>query len=252
MPFGFRRTALTFNSYEYAFQRSGGCVRWQYWSGGLIVSVLIHLVVFWPVPNTKNERMKAAPFSVRFVPIVVPEPDVRFDCCEARLLQNDDVPVLSGAADMNRQQNAIAVRREGGTTTDRLGMRGMPPAVIENSIPATGAPERVVVERSSDEGPGGALARYRLGLAAAAVRMQTYPRAAMAAGLEGTVLIDVRLTGESVPPLITVGRSSGVEELDREAVLLLTRAMMTLPVWRAPMAEGAVIRLPVSFELKTR
>ncbi len=129
----------------------------------------------------------------------------------------------------------------------------MPLATVDRFMSNPGTPEQVVyAELLSDQGlsSGVSLARYRLALAAAAVRMQEYPRAAIAAGLEGTVAVDVRLAAESVVPLITVGRSSGVEELDREAVLLLTRAVMSVPAWQAPPGDGVSIRLPVHFELQ--
>lgn len=247
MPLEIVRSTLPFNPNELF----GGFVKWRYWSGGLIVSVLIHLVVFWPEPYARNVRIKATPLSVRFVPIVAPEPAVRSVCCEAHSLQSSDLPVSSDTS-RSSQQGAAEVRRGRRITTVQQGWPAVSPIAVENAMPASRATEQVR-QRLNDEGPasGVSLASFRLSLAAAAVRMQTYPQAAMAAGLEGTVLVDVRLDGKSVRPLITVGRSSGVEELDREAVQLLARAVMTLPVWQASMAEAAAIRLPVSFELKT-
>ena len=219
-----------------------------------MISVLLHLVVFWPEPYARSKPVKATPLSVRFAPREAAQRDVKSDCCEALSRRGDDFPA-SSAKGKGRQRVAAEVRREREMTANQRGVQAMPPVAIENALPATAASERIGdVMLLSDEGLalGASLARYRLSLAAAAVRMQTYPQAAMAAGLEGTVLVDVRLATKSVPPSITVGRSSGSEELDREAVLLLTRAMMTLPAWQAAAGEGAAIRLPVSFELQAR
>jgi TonB family protein len=236
----------------------GGYVKWQYWSGGLIVSVLIHLVVFWPAPDVKYEWVKATPLSVHFVPVspleLAPEGDGRADCCEARSLPSDDSSA-SSTKKRGRQRLAAEVVRKPEVMTIQQGREPVSLAAIERVISNPGTPEQVVdVVLLSDQvvSSGVSLARYRFALAAAAVRMQKYPQAAMAAGLEGTVAVDVRLAAESVAPLISVGRSSGIEELDREAVLLLTRAVMSLPAWQAPLGDGVSIRLPVHFELQGR
>lgn len=233
-------------------------MKWQYWSGGLVVSVLLHLVVFWPAPDARYEWVKATPLSVHLVPVVpsklAPEGDGPAGCCEARLRPSDDSSA-SSTKKRDHQRIAAEVVRKPELMTIPQGRAPVSPAEIERVMSNPGTPEQLVdAALLSGQGlsSGVSLARYRFALAAAAVRMQKYPRAAIAAGLEGTVAVDVRLAAESAVPLITVGRSSGVDELDREAVLLLTRAVMSIPAWQPPLGDGVSIRLPVHFELQGR
>lgn len=225
-------------------------MKWEYWSGGLIVSVFLHLIVFWPAPDAKkHEQANAIRLSVQLVPVlpsrVTPEDRGSADCCEARSLPSDD-SATSSTKRKDRQQIAAEVVRK---------PEQVPLAAVERVMSKPRTPELLedaglVSDRWRSSGVS--LARYRLALAAAAVRLQNYPRTAMGAGLEGTVVVDVRLAPEATAPLITVGRSSGIEEMDREAVQLLTRAVMAVPAWQASPGEGGSIRLPVYFELQER
>jgi TonB family protein len=237
----------------YLIQLSGWRVKWQYWPGGLAVSVLLHLLVFWPAPDGKRELATAAPFSVRFVPVLAlksaPGSNEISECCAAR----SDESAASSIKEAGPQRIAVEMAREREVTTIRQRAGLATPAAGKKVMPTAGMSERIedVTLESNDRPTSGvSLARYRLALAAAAIRMQEYPQAAMDAGQEGTVVLDVRLAAGSAAPLITVGRSSGTETLDREAVLLLTRAVMTVPAWHPTLGDVVSFRLPVSFELQ--
>jgi len=107
------------------------------------------------------------------------------------------------------------------------------------------SPELVVsaVRREPEEAKGGSLSRYRIALAAAAVRMQSLEAEVL--GVAGTAVVDVRLAGGG--PQVHLVTSSGVETLDRRALVLLGRAIREVP---APVGDGvsdAFVRLPVVF-----
>ena len=99
------------------------------------------------------------------------------------------------------------------------------------------------VRREPEDAKGVSLSRYRIALAAAAVRMQSLEAEVL--GVAGTAVVDVRLAGGG--PQVHLVTSSGVEKLDRRALVLLGRAIREVP---APVGDGvsdAFVRLPVVF-----
>ena len=89
--------------------------------------------------------------------------------------------------------------------------------------------------------------RYRIALAAAAIRLSA-GGASAGDGLTGTAVVDVRFSGPTGVPQVTLSRSSGFEPLDNEAVALLARAVHIVPVSEAgPVGDGS-LQLPVVFE----
>lgn len=223
-----------------------------YYAGALVVSVLLHLVVFWPTPEVKHKWVKAMPLSVHLSPGLLSKSALERDVNTDSLRRENSV--VSRPGKTNRSGIIADVGRE--RPVAPIQQRRGPGALtaVENSTPTTKASELLedMTLATGEEPPSWvSLARYRLAVAAAAVRLPRHSQAAMATGREGTVIVDVRLAAESVLPLVTVRRSSGFEELDREAVALLTRAVMSVPAWHTTAGEGVSIRLPVRFELQT-
>ena len=221
-------------------------MQWRDCLVGLGISVLFHLLVFWPAPEVKLGAVKVVPFSVSFAPSLPVKPaseDVPvLDCCggsgEPRLLGGGDLAasVRHGSPVSGKREKKVA----------RLSVEAVEHVVPDPEV-STSLAGDVPVANVGQAVQGASLARYRLALAAAAVRMQRYPRAVMEAGREGTVIVEVQVTAVQRVPLVRLGHSSGVGELDGEALALLERAVRTVPVMPG---QEFVIRLPVRFDLQ--
>lgn len=231
-------------------------MRWRYWSVVVSLSVLLHLALFWPSPNRDVRAPLSQVLSVRIAqlqPLSEPLPRL------------PDVPAAGGDATLDEtataQQRPISDNPPpssvvGKAVRERTGApsREIDPPVAPQVLPhrlnpgmQSASPELVVsaVRREPEDVKGVSLSRYRIALAAAAVRMQSLE--AEVPGVAGTAVVDVRLAGAG--PQVYLVTSSGVEKLDRRALALLGRAIREVP---APVGDGvsdAFVRLPVVFSV---
>lgn len=103
----------------------------------------------------------------------------------------------------------------------------------------------VAPDERSGATDGISLVRYRLAVAAAAVRLQQDEMAGQ--GLNGTTIVEIRRSAGMAAPQVRIAQSSGVDEVDRIALALLTRAARVVSAAIAgPSPEGPV-RFPVVF-----
>ncbi len=228
-------------------------MRWQNWAAVLGASLLLHVVVFWPLPDMQLNGFSRPVLLARIVPVEVPS-------------AREDPPVLEDTRDHSSLQRADA----GVVQMDKRGDRGLRVAgrgqEIERASPKNRHEAEIAnADQSSDgwanlpvptELPSGtnvssseqgSLARYRLALAAAAIRMQSAVKPDVGRH-SGTVVLEVSRFGESATPRVTLSQSSGVELLDAEAVALLSRAVELVPLSVLGPISNVSLRLPVVFE----
>lgn len=155
-------------------------------------------------------------------------------------------PVLAVAKD---GADVRPVRSEGAAPTVAPGAAGSrSEGAAEAGVPAAGerggapavAPARESV--SAD-----AMRQYRLALGGEARRYKRYPRLARERGWEGMVEVTVRLglAGASA----SLGRSSGFNALDEQAVEMIAQAARQTPVPEALRGKEVTFSLPVQFSL---
>ena len=214
------------------------------------VSFMLHLVVFWPSPAPKLQRSDLSTFSVRILP-VVSDPDIsNLGKQEAKLPVFTPGP--SSKSIPSEGKNGSPRNAEADKGLPELGRSGVPKAAptasrsdansIENgAVPSPGRADSPAISET------GSLARYRIALAAAAIRLSA-GGASAGDGLTGTAVVDVRFSGPTGVPQVTLSRSSGFEPLDNEAVTLLTRAVHMVPVSDAGPIGNVSLQLPVVFE----
>ncbi len=116
-------------------------------------------------------------------------------------------------------------------------------------MPAGGATAERLSAVAPDERSGGAdgisLVRYRLAVAAAAVRLQQDEMAGH--GLNGTTIVEIRRSAGMAAPQVTIAQSSGVDEVDRIETVLSEKGWgVGFAGNKGPSPEGPV-RFPVVF-----
>lgn len=222
----------------------------RHWFFILSVSLLLHLAVFWPLPEARLQEARLSTFSVRIVS-PVSGPAVSDLSEEGSMLP---APTPDPLHVPRRSEVKSGSLRDAGAETGllELGRNGIPKAALIGSRPevsSTGKGD--VPSQGRTDGSAisetGSLTRYRLALAAAAVRIRAGVTTADE-GLTGTAVVDVRFSGPTSVPQVTLSSSSGFEQLDNEAVALLARAVHMVPVSDAGPVGDVSLRLPVVFE----
>lgn len=95
---------------------------------------------------------------------------------------------------------------------------------------------------------GADLMAYRQRLEAHLARYRIYPQAAREAGREGVVMLHFVMTDDGKVLQAWVGESSGVSDIDREAVAAILRAQ-PLPAFPHGWPGRLTVALPVTFRL---
>lgn len=229
-------------------------MRWRYWSVLVSLSVLLHMALFWPSRNRDVRAPLSPVFSVRIAQLQPSSespqrlPDVPGAGVETTLVETTTAPQRP-TPDNPPRSSVVgkAVKERAGTLSRESDPQEAPQVLPHRLKPSTPpeSPELVVsaVRREPEDAKGVSLSRYRIALAAAAVRMQSLEAEVL--GVAGTAVVDVRLAGGG--PQVHLVTSSGVETLDRRALVLLGRAIREVP---APVGDGvsdAFVRLPVVF-----
>lgn len=122
------------------------------------------------------------------------------------------------------------------------------PVLVEAGIPyeATAADAPAVVDAApaiDTALPAGLALQY------AHAPAPEYPRAALLAGAEGVVVLEVHVGRDGRPVDVRVHRSSGNRELDRAALRQIQRRWTFLPAMRDGVAVEATGLVPVAFNL---
>lgn len=86
-------------------------------------------------------------------------------------------------------------------------------------------------------------------LAYASAPAPAYPRAALLAGIEGTVILEVTVDENGKPIAVEIATSSGSRDLDRAARDQVLRAWRFQPAMQNGRAVRAIGRVPVNFTL---
>lgn len=209
------------------------------------ISLLLHLAVFWPEPAAIVRGERRGPLFVDFIAgrAAGVAPFASDEVLQDVLAQREgQVPAVGAhrapaAAPAGIKPGLARMREWKVRSTARaedsaLGM------LSSDSLPSP------AVFDDSDE--VAQMSRYRLALAAAAVRLQGVAGLSSPAGLHGRSVVVVRVRPGAVLPDVDLAESSGQPALDDSALELVRRAAasLQLPVRR----QEFTLALPVLFE----
>lgn len=90
---------------------------------------------------------------------------------------------------------------------------------------------------------------YRLNVAREARKFKRYPSIARERGWEGVVVVAVSVTLASARPIVSLERSSGYDELDRQALEMMAKAVTQAPLPVGVQGRRFGISLPVEYRL---
>ena len=228
-------------------------MRWQNWVAVLGASLLLHFVVFCPLPDMQLNGFSRPVLLARIVPVEVPsakeDPPVLDDMRARSSLQRADAEVVQ----MDKRGGGSLRAAGRGQESEQASPKNRHEAELANANQSSDGLANLPVPTELSSGTNvssseqGSLARYRLALAAAAIRMQSAVKLDMG-GRGGTVVLEVSRFGENARPRVTLSQSSGVELLDAEAVALLSRAVELVPLSVLGPVSNVSLRLPVVFE----
>lgn len=235
----------------------GTRMRWRYWLGLLALSVLLHMTVFWPLPTAEVRAPSPQMLSVRILPL---QPSIKPQNIEQAMPAAGITNLERGAADaIQRTPSAsdgppfpsVSGRRgEGLARSSSSGIhkqldegQASGYRFVPDAKPAASEPSAATGTSDGEAEQGLSLARYRMALAAAAVRMHLPDDET--AGMMGTTVVDVRL--DNGGPRAHLVASSGVETLDRKALAVISRAIQAVPTPLVGGGSDAFVRLPIVF-----
>jgi protein TonB len=120
------------------------------------------------------------------------------------------------------------------------------------SLPTVPAPEPPPPNPAPNPDGKAALKVYARGVHASMESYKRYPIAARRLGLEGDVVIKIKIDRVgAIIGLPSVVKSCGHEVLDAEALRMVTRAAPFNPLPSAFAKDSATIKLPIRFRLKS-
>lgn len=222
------------------------------------LSLLLHLVVFWPSPDARIQSSALPTLSVHLpAPEPVEKGASRAQAEKAARWSPENLQIAGtsskGAMPENRQMAQTssggggAPRHETGRSVgQRAAVRSLEttPRALDVGVAAEPIGTETLIK--SGDVSGGSLARYRLAIAAAAVRIQE--RDARTDALNGVAMVEIRFQAGSQWPQVTLAASSGMEDVDQAAIALLRRAAQLVPLAVAGEVTEGQFRLPVVFE----
>lgn len=209
------------------------------WGSGpawaLLASCALHLVLFWP-------SLPPAP---------------------PRLSLQNLVATLRAAPRAQERLVATPVLRTPSALATRPATVAAPPVAptVLASAPLAAETEKTtavsprVSEMRLDGVDGDAMRGFRIALGRSALKHMRYPSQAQQQGWTGRAELRVVMHGDAAPSAvvaladIALARSSGHDELDREAIETLRRAVAVTPLPAALLGRDFTVDLPVIFSL---
>jgi len=225
----------------------GAAMRLREWAGLVAFSVLLHVVIFWPLPAPSDGGGRVSPLIVSLPEVqsnVTPEVEPVF--------VEDRDPGFEDADQAVRQATKSHPKR----ASNRLAeVKPTMPSPLESDKEPIGAESKTSqLEEARDlsaavskEDLGPSLSRYRLAVAAEVIRMRASVEGLVAPDFQGKLVVLVQFRGLDAAPLVSLEETVGSDRLDREILVVFRRAANLVPVSIAGDVGDASVRLPVHF-----
>ncbi len=201
----------------------------------LAVSLCVHLMVFWPHQKIAQGPAKSAPLKVRIAAPVGEEPRPESDSSDPAALPQPDQSV--------RGSSGLGQRSRQGTQ-ERSGPEG-----VQGSHQTLHVAKEAQKDAESAAGLHRSLVAYKFAVALAALEFRPDPSASGPGfSLPRVALIEIQFIGNANVPAVSLGGTSGSEEVDGIALRMVRRAVENVPVPAMLEGENRSLSLPVVFE----
>lgn len=208
----------------------------------LAVSLCAHLMVFWPHQEIARGPAKSAPLKVRIAAPVGEEPGPGADSYDPAALTLPDPSVRGGS---------VLGRRSHQGTQERSGPE--PEAAQESHQTLHVAKEAQQKDSESAAGLHRNLVAYKFAVALAALKFRPDPSASgPGSSLRGVALVNIQFIGNSNVPAVSLGETSGSEEVDGIALRMVRRAVENVPAPVMLDGENRSLSLSVVLEGETQ
>ena len=225
-------------------------MRLREWVGLVVFSILLHLVIFWPLPAPPHDGGRVSPLIVSLPEVqrsnVAPEAELVF-------VQGRDPELQAGGQVEAVRQTTKAYSKR--PSNSLAGVKQRMPLSLEAAKESIGGESTTgKLEESSDltvasskEDLSPSLSRYRLAIAAEAIRMNAPVERLVALDFQGKLVVLVQLRGLNTIPQVSLEETSGSERIDREVLAVFRKAANFVPVSIAGDVGEVSVRLPVHF-----
>lgn len=225
-------------------------MRLREWVGLVVFSILLHVVIFWPLPAPPHDGGRASPLIVSLPEVrrssVAPEAELVF-------VEGRDPGLEAGGQAEAVRQTAKAYPKRSSNQLAGVKQR-MPPSLEAAKESIGGESTTGKLEESSDltatsskEDLSPSLSRYRLAIAAEAIRMSGPLERLVAPDFQGKLVVLVQLRGLDTIPQVSLEGASGSERIDHEVLTVFKKAANFVPVSIAGDVGEVSVRLPVHF-----
>ncbi len=201
----------------------------------LAVSLCVHLMVFWPHQKVAQGPAKSTPLKVRIAAPVGEKPGPGAESSDPAALPLPE-PSLGRSGPGRRQRQGAQ----------------------ERSRPATAqaSDQALLVAKEAQQKDSESAARlhrnlfaYKFAVALAALEFRPDPSASgPGSSLRGVALVDIQFIGNSNVPAVSLGETSGSEEVDSIALRMVRRAVENVPAPAMLDGENRSLSLSVVFE----
>lgn len=216
----------------------------------LIVSLLLHLLFFW---GLRGMALPLAPLSAtapKALEAVLSKAAVSE--APARSVQERLVPKdIKG-----RQERIIGPARENSRSEAPVLAANVPSTAEVHSVSsakdggeAAAPAAQTIAAVPTDVIDADGLRQYRLALAKEARRYKRYPALARERNWEGVVTVTISIPLPGALPLVSLGKSSGHEILDRQALEMIGQAVLAASLPESLRGKAVSVSLPVRYSL---
>lgn len=212
----------------------------------LLASVLLHALLLQALPGWREIRQ--APESAPLVARVAPLPE-----SASRSLEPPAVRAAPPARSAVPVAGPKAARPEEPMREAWMTRDAAQPSAAVASEPSTSPVAETppsAPRHTASAIDGGTLAQYRLAVISLAKGFNRYPRIAIENDWQGRVEVRVRVGSDGAIASVDLGRSSGHEILDRQALEMIGRAAPQVPLPPALRGREFAFDVPVIFSLR--
>ncbi|WP_153132467.1 energy transducer TonB [Dechloromonas hortensis] len=215
----------------------------------LIVSLLLHLLFFF---GLRGMALPLAPLSAA-APKALEAVLSKAAVPEAPAHSVQERPVPKVVTD--RRERIIGPARENSRSEAPVLAANVPSTAAVHSVSSAkdgGGPAptaQTIAAVPTDVIDADGLRQYRLALAKEARRYKRYPALARERNWEGVVTVTISIPLPGALPLVSLGKSSGHEILDRQALEMIGQAVLAASLPESLRGKAVSVSLPVRYSL---
>lgn len=225
-------------------------MRLRYWTGFVACSLLLHTAFLWPLPDPPAQEASAAPLKVSLPSVISSNQASDIEPTSVKTIYSEQ-PVEQGKVGRTVKTPPSLIKQKITAENVSLLAGKNPRQLVEAKSKVAGKEEAgvpTVVPDALKDDLGPSISRYRLALAAEAIRARVSIEKLIEPGFKGRIIVLVQLHEVGALPQVSLEQGAGFDALDQQVLSTFRQAVAAVPISIAGDVEQVSLRLPVHFE----